>query len=199
MALYSIFADFKNYACIGFDRGEMEHVFGANPRNHIDVSRKVKSYGDAWKPVTAYFGDADGITGSVIPDVTEFQGHLFLSLAAYEILKPMIENDGEFLPIVYENGDGFIFNPLRIAEDVDGLNTVISKKSVWDELEHLAFYEDRVKNISIFKTNFDANLSITCQASVKEAIDRAGLGGVIFTADLGNRFTTAMGEVSKLS
>ncbi|MES2824960.1 MAG: DUF1629 domain-containing protein [Pseudomonadota bacterium] len=199
MALYSIFKDLNNYAYIGFDREEIRNKFGRSPNNHIDVNCKAKSYKDIWATLAIHFSNCDGTYKDTIPDIYEFQGHLFLSMAAYKVLKPIIENDGEFLPITYEKGDGFIFNPLRIAEEVDGLNTDISRKDPLDNIDIvcMAFHEDRVKQFSIFKSDFDLNLSMMCQEAVKEAIEKANLGGVFFTPDLGNPFTTRMSLVSK--
>ncbi len=201
VALYSIYRNLKDrqYAYIGFDREEMREKFGRHPKNHIDVSFDAKPYKKTWQTVTVHFSNCDGMVGNTIPDIMEFQGHLFLSMAAYEVLKPIIENDGEFLPITYEKGDAFIFNPLRLAEEVDGLNMEISCKNPINniDIDCMAFHEERVKNFSIFKSEFDFNASIMCQQSVKDAIEKAGLGGVIFTPDLGNPFTTRMSEVSQ--
>ncbi len=61
----------------------------------------------------------------------------------------------------------------------------------------MAFYEEKVKGFMVFRSSVDNHLSISCQEPVKEAIEKAGFGGVYFTSDLGNRFTSDLGEVSK--
>lgn len=198
MALFSIFADLDNYAFIGFDRDEIRAKFGSNPKTHIDLSSKPRAYKAEWQSITVNLsGNSEGMTGSNIADIMPFKGKLFLSQKAFEVLAPLIEKDGEFLPVRYENGDGYIFNPLSLAEDVDGLNQAVSHKNELDEIDCMAFHEDRVAGFMVFKTDYDNYLSIICQEAVKEAIEKSGLGGVYFTQDLGNRFTRNISDVIK--
>lgn len=198
MTLYAIFADLENYAYIGFNRDEMDEKFGANPRRHVDVSAKAKPYLATWKSVTVNFSDdCEGMTGTKIPDIMPFQGKLFLSQKAYDTLKALIEGDGEFLPVNYEQGQGYIFNPLSVAEKVDGLNATISHKNEYGDIDAMAFHEDRVKAFAIFKSEFDNYKSVICREDVKDAIENAGFGGVYFTLDLGNPFTSNMSSVTK--
>ncbi len=116
MPLYSIFPNLKNFAYIDFDRNEVRTKFGRNIKKHIEVSSIPSSYIESWQPLTVNFSDdSKGMTGSAIPDIMEFKGRLFLSHEAYEALKPLLENDGEFLPVTYEKGEGYIFNPLSMG------------------------------------------------------------------------------------
>ncbi|MES2825193.1 MAG: hypothetical protein V4732_16435 [Pseudomonadota bacterium] len=77
-----------------------------------------------------------------------------------------------------------------LPEEVDGLNTEILRKDPLDNVDIvcMAFHEDRAKQFSIFKSDFDLNLSMISQESVKEAVEKPNLGGVFFTPDLGNPF-----------
>ena len=200
MALYSIFSDLENYAFIGFDRDEIRSKFGRNPKTHIDLSAKPRSYKNNWQRITVNLSEnSEGLTGSKIPDIMPFKGKLFLSKKAFETLHDLLKNDGEFLEVTYEKGDGYIFNPLSIAETVDGLNEALSLKDELGELKSMAFHEDQVKVYMIFKTAFDSYLSLTCQEAVKETIENAGLEGVYFTKDLGNAFTSKIGSVIKVN
>ncbi|TQV81182.1 hypothetical protein FKG94_08735 [Exilibacterium tricleocarpae] len=198
MALYSMYPDTDHYAFIGFDRQEVRAKQGRNPKKHIDLTCEPLVYKDRWQGLSVNLSDnSEGLTGDKIADIMPFKGKLFLSTKAYEVLKPLIENDGEFLSVTYERGQGYIFNPLSVAESVGGLNTDVSRKNEWNDTLAIAFHEDCVKDFAIFKTEFDLYQSVICQQSVKDAIEAAGLGGAYFTPDLGNPFTTRMSEVSR--
>jgi len=132
-----------------------------------------------------------------LPDIGEFQGRLFLNMAAYEVLKPLIENDGEFLPAVYELGGGYIFTPLRVAEDVDGVNMELTKKNDWGYFSHLAFHEDRVADWAVFRAELNGYMSLYCQQGVKDAIEQAQLTGLYFSPDLANIYPEEQSAVIK--
>ena len=190
MAIWSIYADKKHYRYLGFDRDQMFSVYGDDPRKHIDVNYEATSYLSVWKPVDVNFADdGAGLSGDLIPDISEHNGRLFLSAKAYDVLKDLIANDGEFLPVRYENGDAWYFNPLSIAEDVGGLDEKRSVKNEWGDIENIAFIENKVKSFAVFRCRFDNNFNVFCQDSVKNAIEGAGLKGVYFTPDLGNPYS----------
>ena len=186
--IFSIYNDHKKYAYIGFDWKQIVQEFGESMDTRFDVNCEAKPYSAIWKnPIKVNFSDnSEGMTGTGIPEIAEHQGRLFLSQKAYEILRDLLEKDGEFLPVEYENGQGFIFNPLSLAEAVDGIDNKLSVKNEWGEVENIAFHNDKVKNLQIFKSNFDAHYNVFCQESVKNAVEKSGLKGVIFTPDLGN-------------
>lgn len=182
--LYSIYADTKSYLYIGYDGNQMNDLLGDEYR--FDIDRTVKPYSQVWKmPITVNFGN-EGMKGTLMPDISADQGRLFLSQKAYDVLHDLLKNDGEFLPVEYENGKGFMFNPLSLAESVDGLDKKLSVKNEWGDVENVAFDEDKVQGFNIFKTDFDTYYSVYCQERVKDAVEQAGLKGVIFTPDLGN-------------
>lgn len=184
MSLYSIYPDIKSYMYIAYDWKQIKEQMGDEYR--FDMDRTVKPYFPVWKkPVKIEFAN-EGMKGSKIPDISVDQGRLFLSEKAHKALKDVIGNDGEFLPVEHERGKGYMFNPLRLAEEVDGVDNKLSVKNEWGDVEHVAFDEENVKDFSIFKTAFDSYFSVYCQQSVKDAIEHAGLKGVVLTTDLGN-------------
>jgi len=190
MTLYSIHADTDQYRSIGFDRAQSRKVFGSNPRDQFDVNFEAKSYAKVWQTLDISFADdGSGLSGDLIPEISERSGRLFLSQRAYDVLKSLLENDGEFLPVNYENGQGYLFNPLSLAEDVNGLDEKLSVKNEWGDIENTAFHEERVKKFMIFRTRFDSYISAYCQEELKDAIEKVDLKGVFFTTDLGNPFT----------
>lgn len=123
-----------------------------------------------------------------LPDIAIDQGRLFLSGKAFETLKPLIENDGEFLPVIYEHGSAYIFIPLKVAESADALDEKLSRKNDWGDMENIAFHEELVASWSVFRSEFNAYMSVYCNEAVKEAIESNGLSGLYISPDLGNIF-----------
>ncbi|GAA6169886.1 hypothetical protein [Sessilibacter corallicola] len=119
-----------------------------------------------------------------IPDICDVQARLFLSIRAYNALKHLIEADGEFIPVTYEHGQGYFFNPLNVAEDVDALNSDSSVKDDWGYVQNLAFYEEKVKEWALFRCQFNNYASLYCSESIKKIIDEENLTGLCITSDL---------------
>jgi hypothetical protein len=190
MGLFSIYADTDTYRAIHFDRDQSRDIFGDDPRKQFDVNFEPKAYTGIWKKMNISFSDdGSGLHGDIMPDISENNGRLFLSQIAYDALKDLLKNDGEFLPVTYEHGDAFMFNPLSLAESVDGLDTSLSVKDEWGDIENTAFHEEKVKNFMIFRSEFDHHRTAHCQETLKKAVEEANLQGVFFTPDLGQRFS----------
>lgn len=188
MALYSIYPHEK-YRTPGFDDAQIREVFGDDIHQQFNVNYNPVPYADNWQVLDINFDDDNsGLEGDLIPDISVHYGRIYLSMAAYEALKDILSKDGEFLPIRVNGEDAYFFNPLKKAEDVDGLDKKLSIKNEWGDIESTAFHEERVKDFTVFKSDFDSCVSAYCQDEVKNAVERAGLSGVFFTADLGNPF-----------
>jgi|TARA_B110000211_G_scaffold63312_2_gene72529 hypothetical protein len=185
--LYSIHNDLNTYAAIGFNWKQIVSMFGENMDTRFDVNHAPRKYSAIWKePLQVTFSNTGGLTGTAIPDIAEHQGRLFLSTRAYDTLHNLLKNDGEFLPVEYENGTGYMFNPLRLADTVGGLNEEHCVKNEWDDVEHIAFHEDKLDGIVAFRSEFDFFINLFCQSALKQAVEQANLKGVTFTSNLGN-------------
>ncbi|MGL6159747.1 hypothetical protein [Microbulbifer sp.] len=188
MALLSIYADTKRYRMLCFDREQSRAVFGDNIANQFDVNFEAKSYKNAWQPLDVSFvTGVDG--GESVPDISEHNGRLYLNDRAFQVLKDTLSDDGEFLPVRCGESTGYLFNPLRIAEDVGGLDRKLSVKNEWGDLENIAFHEGKVSEFTVFRSRFDNYRSLYCQSRLRDIIEDVGLKGVFFTPDLGNPFT----------
>ena len=198
MALYTLYPDLDNFAAIGFDEKQITDMCGDIPRDRFDFHNIPKSFkGIITTPLNIDFsGDCDGLTGTAIPNLQVFHGKMFLSEKAYQAIGDLISNDGEFYPVTYENGKGYIFNPLSIAEDVDGLDKALSIKNEWDDIENIAFHEDKVKQFALFRTAFDTYINLYCNEDVKNAIEKADLKGLNITPELGAEFGMAQNQKS---
>lgn len=188
MALYSIYSDEK-YRSLGFDDKQIRAVFGDAIHNQFNVNYNPVPFADKWQVLDVNFDDdGAGLDGDLIPDISVHYGRLYLSRKAYGALKDLLANDGEFLPVRMAAEEAYIFNPLRKAEDVDGLDEKLSIKNEWGDIESTAFLEERLSGFVIFKSAFDNYHSAYCQQSLKDAVEAAELCGVFFTPDLGNPF-----------
>lgn len=190
--LFSIFADKANFGQIGFDRDESFRLFGDNIENQFDVNWRLKAFSDSWKPMTVNFADEDGSYSKGVPDISEHHGRLFLSPKAYDLLFDTLKSDGEFLPVTYEQGEGYMFNPLRLAESVDGLDSELSLKDEFDDVTNVVFHDSKVSELAVFKSEFNYFSDLFCQEHVKDLVEGAELKGVWFTPDLGNRYSSAL-------
>jgi len=83
---------------------------------------------------------------------------------------------------------GYIFTPLQVADEVGGLYKTLSCKNEWGDIQHLAFHEEKVKQWSLFRTEYNGYMTLHCQQAIKEAIEGAQLTGLCITTDLGNIF-----------
>ena len=190
MTLYTLYSDFDHFAVIGYDENQIVRLCGKTPRDRFDFLGVPRPYKDILtETLTINFSDnSDGLAGIDIPDIQVFHGRMFLSERACNVLKNLIQNDGELIPVVYEKGDGYIFNPLSVAETVDGLDASLCIKNEWGDIENIGFYEDRVSVYAIFKTKLDTFINTYCREDVKIAIEKAPLTGVIIALELGSRF-----------
>jgi len=188
MQFYSIYADSESYRTIAFDRNKMFEEYGSL-RNHFNLNYEARPFANKIKmPFNISLnGEQSDFSGHKIPDISEHYGRLFLTEKAYEVVKDIIKNDGEFLPVICDGVKAYIFNTLSLAESVGGLDTELSSKDEMGNRTNIAFHANNVKEFSIFKTEFDHFISAYCQQSLKEAIESAELKGVFFTANLGNR------------
>ncbi len=202
--LYTMILDYNKYLVLAWDKKQITSLVGdmrSSMEKRIDMWNAPVSFKGVFnEPLKVTFPkNSKEDLACKIPDIAAFQGRLFLNPKAYEVLKPLIENDGEFLPAIYEQGAGHIFIPLRVAEDVDGLDTDLSKKDEWGQIENLAFHENKVKDWNVFRTAYNDYDTLQCQQAVKDAIESADLKGLYFTPNLGNIFPEEPGAVSKLN
>lgn len=185
MALYSLYANNEKYAYIRFDRDELREKFGNNPKHHIDAGFKPIPYLQSWHRVGVAFENPDDMAGDEAPEITVFKAKLFLNARAYKVLYPLFKEHGEFLPISFDETECFIFNPLRTAEEFDAVDEALCIQNEWGDITSMGFYEDKLRNVPIFKSAVNKYQSINCDDTVKQAIEDNGLKGVYFTKDLG--------------
>lgn len=131
--------------------------------------------------------------GKPIPGLSVRDGRLFLSQKSYDVLFPLVKNDGEFLPVNHANGKGYFFTPLSVAN----VDPKVTQKNEWGDIVSLGFVENDVKDYAIFRTEYDGFMGLYCQEPVVEAIEDNNLTGLYITTDLANIFPEDRGGVER--
>lgn len=185
MALYRIYGDDRQYLNFVIPVSEVIQKLGKSHPIHID--RTPIPYKDIWKePLEIDFMYGNETAGKLIPDIIDNNGRLFLSEKAYTELNELLNKVGEFLPVYYTDGKGYIFNPLKTAES----ESAIDKKSITHDehgfLSNFSFIEEKLNNISVFKTELDTYLGLFCTAEFKSKVENADLKGIAFGQDISN-------------
>ncbi|MCX2796366.1 hypothetical protein OQJ62_15680 [Microbulbifer thermotolerans] len=170
---------------------EVMEKLGENCTFHMNSA--PIAYSESWKePLFLDFGPAmegEKCEFEEIPDLCVNIGRLFLSERAYSQLHEDLRQDGEFLPVVYEGGTGYIFNPLTIAEDHDALDQSVTTADEFGELQNLGILEDKLpESTMVFKCKADFYHGVFCTDAFKRAVEDAGLTGIYFHPDLSNIF-----------
>ena len=190
MAIFRICSDDAHYLNFVEDATDVEQKLGRDHPFHIDP--RPKRYAHLWKEplkVTLYYGNYN--KGKRVPDIAENGGRIYLNQRVYETLYPVLEDAGEFLPVFHEEGEGYLFNPLMSAEDVDGVEEVF-----YDEHDNMIGYrfdEKRVKDLPIFRTEVDGYQGIFCSEAVKETVEASAFKGVRFTKHYSDLFRISKG------
>ncbi|AZZ92342.1 hypothetical protein EUZ85_17060 [Hahella sp. KA22] len=190
--LYTLIHDTNKYLRPAFDSSQIIEVLGETTHENIKYRIDIRVAPISFKRVIetplrmSFPKDGKEQKSCDIPDVAVMQGRLFLSAKAYGVLSPVIGQDGEFLPATYELGEGYIFIPMRVADDVDAVDTEHCTKNDWGYFSHLSFHEARLEGWSVFRTKLNGYQSLYCQDYVKKAIEDARLSGLYITSDLAN-------------
>ncbi|WP_444995537.1 hypothetical protein [Aliikangiella sp. IMCC44359] len=190
-----------NYREFTYNEAQINNIFGALSEGNIDKRIDMSSIPQSYKgiinePLIFDFSPTEKSQEKLsIPDLSVREGRLFLTDKAYDVLEPLIKNDGEFLSVTYENKIGYFFIPLRVV-DVD---LKITMKNEWDEITNLGFIEEDTKEYNIFRTEYDVYYRLYCQEAVKEVIENAGLTGLYITTDLATIYPHDRSEVDKLN
>lgn len=177
-SIYAVHPDSRHYKSFVLDRQRVRKALGHETEFHF--ARAPKRYLNSWQPFDINFENLGASIRVAMPDIMVRNGRLFLSLAAYEALSPIIAEHGEFLPITYEGTNGFIFNVLSVAGDIFEANEGSSNKNELGEVKSL---HSRNNKMALFRTAADGYLDIYCGEFLKDAIEKNQLKGIKFSGD----------------
>ena len=148
------------------------------------INRTPMAYENLWNELHIVFRAPEKNSQEIIPDLAEVDGKLFLSQKAFRTLRGLLEGSGEFLPVTYDCGTGYIFNILNIAEDKNALDEKLVTYDEYENLTHFGFKEDSLKDTVIFRSKIDHFSGIFCTNRFKSAIEEAELTGIYLHTDL---------------
>ena len=143
------------------------------------------AYQSVWTPLHIQFLKLpEGKKTPLFPDISFRYGRLFVTPAACLLLKRMLEPLGELLPVTYEGGEGFLFNPLIAAESLQAVETDKLGYDEYGNLAHFSFDSAKLAGNSLFKTKLDGFTGLYCNESFKNTVESLGLKGIQFNPDL---------------
>jgi hypothetical protein len=180
-SIYAIQPDSRHYKSFVLDRQRVRKALGHETEFHF--ARAPKRYLNSWQPFDINFENLSASIRVAMPDIMVRNGRLFLSIAAYDVLSPIIAEHGEFLPITYEGCNGFIFNVLSVVDDIFKIDKKISNKNEFSEVKSLYFYDNKINKMALFRTATDGYLDIYCGEALKNAIEKNQLKGIKFSGD----------------
>lgn len=183
--IFKIQPDIRHYQQFALSIDDVEEKLGEDCLIAMD-SRPI-SYGGQWQAVEGELFDEfpDGSSKKAKPDVmVDNLGHLYFSNKAYLACATLLNDCGEWLPISIEGNKAYLFNPLTKAEELNAVDAANTQYGEWDALKRVAFHEDKLNTGLLVKTELDSYRGVYCLCDFKDAIETAGLNGLIFNEDL---------------
>lgn len=183
MTLHRIHHD-TNFLLFEIPTREVLSKLGREHPFHID--RSPISYASIWTPLTINFVAVEKGAKAIMPDLCARNGRMFFNNEAYNLLRSLLAKDGEFLPVVYNDAEGYIFNPLVVAENIGMLDQSLIHDDPHGNLDHFSFLEKKIGGTVIFRAKVDDYCGMFCTDKLKSTIEQANLTGIYFQNDLAN-------------
>ncbi|MCG9622661.1 MULTISPECIES: hypothetical protein [Vibrio diabolicus subgroup] len=123
-------------------------------------------------------------SAEAIPDISKWRTFLVLRENAYQVVRDVIDSDGEFLPITIDDESFTMFNVMSFGEedkqkikceDIDGEQGL---------LEKLVFIESDLSNKYVFKSKVEGCMSIYCDDKLISLCGEHSLKGLSFDTNL---------------
>lgn len=184
--IYIVHPDYQHFKSFVMDSKTVRKALGADTLFHFE--REPRRYLDGWQPFEISFASLGTSKKAEMPDVIVRNGRLFLNEAAYSSLHTLLNDHGEFLPVTYCGQNGYLFNILATAEEHEALDAKRSIKNTFDDVQSIAFHEEKLAGVPIFRTSFDGYMCAFCSQELKEKVENSTLRGLTFSIDLGTPF-----------
>src|SRR5690606_177394 len=130
--LYTLVFDGDTYRLMLWDKEQISSIVGDDDIDHlIDINGAPIRHKEVFSnPLRVSFAAVyPGDANLKIPDLCVFEGRLYLNERAHQVLGKILADDGEFLGVIDDRGKpGFVYTPLRVAENVGGLDMQLSRK-----------------------------------------------------------------------
>jgi hypothetical protein len=143
-----------------------------------------------WVPPNASFFASNNYVaqGENLPDITTWGlGNLILNEKAYAVFKNVLNNAGEFLPILISDDTYYMFQTLKVIPDI-AVNTDkavdVIDSGVHMGQENVSFDEGALNDDIIFKTKVDKLIFSHCTEQFKTLYDENHFSGLIFEKNI---------------
>lgn len=187
MKVYKVSLDSSTYGSLEiFNTKELMAAFGIVKYRKLRSTQE--SIADKWPQSHGGFYDlfsekAEEISES--PDVYLWMNvFLVLSLKAKNILSPLLEIFGEFLPFECAGEEYYIFSVYSMIEPDPTKSATISKDGVYAGISSLSFKPETIGTHVIFKSAFDRFNHLYCTEKFKSIIEFNKLTGLTFSTKL---------------
>jgi len=183
--VYKLRFDRNDFLAFDISPEELEAKLGEDYFFMLDEP----NWSDFWQALDVQFhDDSDKKNVSSLPDITcWFTDQLVLSELAHNALSEILTPYGEFLSVKYKETSYWVFHvtkltSLDVIDQTDSVRTVEASGHI--EVERMSFINSTVKDLLIFKTEYNGFKNVYCSDKFKSLIDNAGLKGLVFNEDL---------------
>ncbi|WP_444893711.1 imm11 family protein [Microbulbifer sp. TRSA001] len=190
MKLYKISSDSSKYGSVEtFNTKELMSAFG------IVKYRKIRSIqqsiSDKWPKSHGGFYEMfseEARELSKIPDVYLWMNvFLMVSKKAKDVLSPLLDIFGEFLPFECNGDEYFIFSVYSVIEPDPSKSKILLNDGIYAGISSLSFKPETIGTHILFKTSFDRFSYLYCTDKFKDIIESNELTGLHFSTDLSSR------------
>lgn len=145
-----------------------------------DFSQLNTSMASWWDMPDTQYIDYYGEGKSLIPDISCWvDATLVLSPKAHRLLKDLLNDSGEFLPVSISGETHYIFNCFTLGEVNEEACTFNNEEGMQAGLKHIEFKES-AKELIIFKATIEGCLTLFCNQRFRDMVESFELQGIIF-------------------
>jgi hypothetical protein len=187
--VYKLRFDRNKYLAFDISPDELEEKLGEDYFFMLDEP----IWTEFWQALEVQFhDDSDKKNISSLPDITcWFTDQLVLNEHAYNTLSEVLNPYGEFLPVKYKGTSFWVFHvtkltSLDVIDQTDSARTVEASGHI--EVERMSFISSTVKDLLVFKTEYNGFKNVYCSDKLKSILDDADLKGLVFNENLASIF-----------
>lgn len=189
MKAYKLVNDYDTYQTLRLDT--LQLVKQLDREDMLHQLRRMSSTNntpliDHWGEVECIFKPIADTRAIEIPDISVWKGtSLVFSGRAHAYFKLMLEPFGEFLPIIVEGYDFYIFR-ITCEGKVDFDNSAREDDAFGEPMTvtSLSFESEDIQEKLLFKSKYEFYLYPFCNQAFKDLCDEYRLEGLIFREDL---------------
>lgn len=184
---YRISTDNDRFMAFHIEPKELRARMGDDIMIHMGA--EPARYLDRWvRPDAGFYIPDDFPKAIKIPDLTLLSEFLVLNQKAHDALAKQLDGYGEFLPVNCEGNHYYIFNILKMADAMGGVDEKQSirkeQSGIYLGIEKLVFNEDVVADLLAFRTKLDDYQRVFCSEKFKQLVIDENLLGVKFQDNL---------------